>query len=177
MAAALQYRLALTPEMIDACYHLRHRVYAEERPWEPMDMAELEKDAYDRKAAHVLVLWHDHPIATARLCPGPHLPLQKYLPDYKCPENAMEIGRLCIPAPKTEQVFRRVEVMKCLSEGFDALRQYYARRPVYALMRPAVQRVLARAGYGYGKVGPAVDCDGIRWLMKYDDPDLPPAFK
>lgn len=167
----LHYQMALTPEMIDACYHLRHRVYAEERPWEAVDMAELEKDAHDRRAAHVIVLWHDRPVATARLCPGPELPLSKYLPDYPLPEGAMEIGRLCIPSPKTEKVFPRLAVIKCLADGFEILRRFYDNRPVYALMRPALQRVLARAGYGYGKVGPVIDCDGIRWLMKYDDPE------
>ncbi len=164
----LRFEMALTPEMIDAAYHLRHRVYAEERPWEAVDMAELEKDGYDRRAAHVLVLWHDRPVATARLCLGPILPLQKYLPDYALPDGAMEIGRLCIPSPRTEQIFKRVEVIRTLAQGFDVLRRFYGNRPVYTLMRPALQRVLARAGYGYGKVGPAVDCDGVRWLMKYD---------
>ncbi|WP_339863171.1 GNAT family N-acyltransferase [Paremcibacter congregatus] len=167
MTSALRYEMALTPEQIDACYHLRHRVYAEERPWEPTDLAELEKDAYDRKSAHVLVLWHSHPIATARLCLGPRLPLQKYLPEYELPEGAMEIGRLCIPSPKVEQIFRRVEVIKCLAEGFETLRQYYGDRNVLTLMRPALTRVLNRAGYTYEKLGPSVDSDGMRWLMKY----------
>lgn len=171
----LACHLALTPEMIEACYHLRHRVYAEERPWEAMDMAELEIDRYDRKSAHVVVLWHDRPVATARLCPGPELPLSKYLPCYPLPDGAMEIGRLCIPSPKTEKLFPRTEVMKCLADGFESLRRFYRRRPVYALMRPALQRVLVRAGYGYGKVGPVIDCDGIRYLMKYDDPEIPPV--
>lgn len=165
--AALRYEMALTPEMIDAAYHLRHRVYAAERPWERVDMAELEKDGFDRKSAHVLVLWHGRPVATARLCLGPRLPLQKYLPDYELPDGAMEIGRLCIPSPRTEQIFRRVEVIRCLAQGFDVLRSFYGARSVLTLMRPALARVLDRAGYPYTKVGPSVESDGMRWLMKY----------
>ncbi|PCI45951.1 MAG: hypothetical protein COB49_09510 [Alphaproteobacteria bacterium] len=164
----LRCDLALTPEQIDACYHLRHRAYAEERPWEAMDMAELEKDGFDRRAAHVIVMWHDRPVATARLCLGPYLPLQKYLKDYEPPAGAMEIGRLCIPSPRTEKIFQRVPVMKCLTEGLDILRDHYGARTILTLMRPALTRVLSRAGFHFTKLGPSVDCKGRRWLMEYN---------
>ncbi|MBL4800750.1 MAG: GNAT family N-acetyltransferase [Emcibacter sp.] len=164
----LRYELALTPEQIDACYHLRHRVYTEERPWERSDMAELEKDGFDRRSAHVIVLWHELPVATARLCLGPDLPLTKYLPDYPLPPGTMEVGRLCFPSPKTEQVWGRVEVLKVLSDGIEAMLKFYGDGEILTLMRPALTRVLSRAGYCFTKLGPTVDLKGRRWLMKYE---------
>ena len=165
----LYFMIADTPELIDAARHLRHRHFAEERPWEPLDLGAIETDGYDRRAAHVLVFFEEWPVATARLCLGPDLPLKKYLPDYQLSEGAMEVSRLCMPSPKAgHPALDRVKVCKFLAAGLDYLRNLHQAQEVLALMRPSLQRVLRRAGFNMVCCGPVVDCKGRRWLMRFE---------
>ena len=168
----LHFMIADTPELIDAARRLRHRHFAEERPWERLDLGELETDGYDRRAAHVVVFFHEWPVATARMCLGPDLPLLKYLPDFEPAPGAVEISRLCIPSPKADQVFDRVKVMKFLAGGLYYLKNLHQATEVLALMRPSLQRVISRAGFNMVKVGPKVDCKGARFLMRYEKESL-----
>lgn len=46
---------ATTPDLVEACFKVRYRVYCEELRWEPLNDEKLEYDQFDEHALHILL--------------------------------------------------------------------------------------------------------------------------
>lgn len=72
---------ALTPELADEAYRVRHQVYCEELGWENVREDHMEKDEYDSRAVHCLLqcVQTDNYIGCVRLVlPDQHDPLAEF---------------------------------------------------------------------------------------------------
>lgn len=163
------YRLVLadTPELIDTAYRVRHRAYCQRAGFERVDLAEMEIDGHDRRSVHVLVFWQSWPLAAARLILPPEIPIRHHCPDLVIEAEAAEVSRFSIPQPSHRAVFDVVEVIRLLGQGIWDVGQRHGVAAYYLLMKPALRRLLARAGLICEVVGNPVDLHGLRWPTRF----------
>lgn len=107
-----------TVDLINQSKKLRHKIYCEEKGWEPKNSQCIEQDAYDDKAIHYLISYRKSQIyiGTFRLIITQDLPLTKFMSPTNifhpknCPNNSVcEISRFSIL-----KQYRNTELIKGL---------------------------------------------------------------
>lgn len=83
-AVSVEYKFVecKTEQLIKQCQELRYLVYCEEKNWEPEHNSKIEKDEYDEKSIHYLMVCRktNVGIATFRLITTNNLPVAEYMP-------------------------------------------------------------------------------------------------
>lgn len=185
-----------SPELLEAAYRLRYRVYCQERGFEDaLQFPDgLERDRYDRHAAHSLLrhklsgqfvgavrLIRPDPDDPSGLLPieqhaGGTFDLKKVRPMKLPRRHVAEISRLAItrclhvgqeeegkPAPSV--ALERQSFPHLVLGLFMAILRMTVEHDItywYALMEPALARLLQRYGIYFEAIGPVVEHRGLR---------------
>ncbi len=155
--APIEFRLARTPAEREAAYRLRYRAVTE-RGWQPpIELTnELECEAVDEEAHH-LIAWRDgHAIANCRItCPKPGrpLPMELLLGLQVQPVGAVaQIDRLCIDRAYSD---RRGELLLgVICAAWQPVHRW-GFRYIAGLFSPSIIRLYRGFGLDATPLGPA----------------------
>lgn len=113
---------ALTPQLQQQAYHLRHEVYCRELGWEPINNNEIETDLFDAQSEHCLLqnVNNNEYVGCIRMIrPKPDAP-EEYLPFHLTCKEVLNPGE---PCPEQQQRYAIAEVSRL------AVHSKYRRRP------------------------------------------------
>lgn len=93
---------ALTPELTDEAYRVRHQVYCEELGWEPVREDGMEKDEYDDRSVHCLLqcVHTNNYIGCVRLVMAAH---DNPMIEYPFQDSCRDVLEPGYPDPKIQQ--------------------------------------------------------------------------
>lgn len=186
-----QLKLADTPTEKQQTYRLRHQVYCEELAFEPANPIGIESDAYDLRSLHYL-LYHrqsQQPAGTMRTitCTNPteQLPVERYFrnkftqsalqPSAFSAHTICEFSRLALASSFRRQHAAEGNAIQALSapshHRYLAAALYLAAlehttlqgyQHAYAVMAPALARILIRVGLPFQQISTAIELNGLR---------------
>jgi N-acyl-L-homoserine lactone synthetase len=168
----LAVELVTTPEQLIEAQRLRHKVYCEERGFEP-GSGGLERDEYDPAGRHVLVRSRltGTPLGTVRVVMSPgakhHLPMeQACAPWVLAPlpvSGTGEVSRFALTRDRTGVSPAAAALMRLsLVRGVIGISGEAGLSHWCAIMEPSLLRLLRATGIHFVPVGPSVEYHGIR---------------
>lgn len=181
-----------SPDLRQKAYRLRYQVYCHERGYEsPLDYPqEMESDSFDLHSVHGLVVDQESGVAAATvrlILPAdndqePSFPIQQIcrnsLPSSIPLDRAAEISRFAVSKTMAEVLrspaggdvgssVASANHLKCsltmlLMRGIVQMSRDRGITHWFAIMEPALLRLLSRFGVSFTPIGPLVDHHGVR---------------
>jgi len=153
---------AKTDDELKESFNLRHKVFAEEKKWEPLSDDRSETDEYDQNSIHILMQSRadNQSIGYSRIIIGKDKPIARLV---SVPIDSAEVSRLLIL-----EEFRRSVALLFMFSGIYRIAQEHNIKTLVGYVEPFLFNRMKKVGIPIQEAGEHIDYKGKRMPFMID---------